>query len=186
MKNKNLWTIPNILSMARIVLAFVIMFLYLFISFENKTIVIATLIVISALTDFVDGQIARRFNMISEIGKILDPFADKLTQLILLICLIIKHKWIALVFGLFIVRELAISVTAFLAVRKEKKNEGAKIYGKVNTAYFYFSMLLIFLFPYMKWYLLMALSVSCIFCMAITFVLYMRYYVRIIKDKKGN
>ena len=89
-------------------------------------------------------------------------------------------------FGLFIVRELAISVTAFLAVRKEKKNEGAKIYGKVNTAYFYFSMLLIFLFPYMKWYLLMALSVSCIFCMAITFVLYMRYYVRIIKDKKGN
>lgn len=186
MKNKNLWTIPNILSMARIVLAFIIMFLYLFVDFENKTVVITTIIVTSAITDFVDGQIARRFNMISEIGKILDPFADKLTQLILLICLIVKHKWIVVVIGLFIIRELAISVTAFLAVRKEKKNEGAKIYGKVNTAYFYFSMLLIFLFPYMKWYLLVALSASCILCMVITFVFYMRYYIGIIRNKKDN
>ncbi len=186
MKSKNLWTIPNILSMARIVLAFVIMLIYLFVDFENKTIVIASLIVISALTDFVDGQIARRFNMISEIGKILDPFADKLTQCILLICLIIKHKWILLVFALFVIRELAISIMAFIAVRKEKKNDGAKIYGKVNTAYFYFSMLLIFLFPDMKWYLLMLLTISCIACMIVTFILYIKYYGRIIKNKKNG
>ena len=183
MKNKNLWTVPNILSIARIVLAFLIMFIYLFIDFESKTIVIASLIVISALTDFFDGQIARRFNMISEIGKILDPFADKLTQLILLICLIIKHKWILLICALFVIRELVISITAFIAVRKEKKNEGAKIYGKVNTAYFYFSMLLIFLFPTMKWYFLFLLSASCVACMFVTFIFYMKYYGRIIKSK---
>lgn len=183
MKNKNLWTIPNILSMSRIVLAFIIMFIYLFVDFENKTIVITSLIVLSALTDFVDGQIARRCNMISEIGKILDPFADKLTQLILLICLVIKHKWILFVFALFVVREFAISIVAFLAVRKEKKNEGAKIYGKVNTAYFYFSMLLIFLFPNMKWYLLILLTVSCVLCMIVSFIQYMKYYIGIIKSK---
>ena len=183
MENKNLWTIPNILSMARIALAFVIMFSYLFVEFENKTIVISSLIVLSAITDFVDGQIARRFNMISEIGKILDPFADKLTQLILLICLVIKNKWILLIFCLFIIRELAISIFAFLAVRKEKRNQGAKIYGKVNTTYFYVSMLLIFLFPYMKWYCLMILVSSCILCMTITFILYMRYYIAIIKNR---
>jgi len=184
MENKKIWTIPNILSMSRIVLAFIIMFIYLFIDFDNKTIVIASLIVLSALTDFIDGQIARRFNMISEIGKILDPFADKLTQLILLICLIIKNKWIILIFGLFIGRELAISIFAFLAVKKEKKNQGAKIYGKVNTAYFYISMLLIFLFPYMKWYYLVILAVSCTLCMTITFILYIRHYTKIIRNKR--
>ena len=70
-------TIPNILSFLRILLITPFMILFL-----NGNYVWASLmIIISGLTDCVDGFIARKFNQVSEFGKILDPVADKLTLL---------------------------------------------------------------------------------------------------------
>ena len=70
-------TIPNILSFLRILLITPFMILFL----NGNYIWASLMIIISGLSDCVDGFIARKFNQVSEVGKILDPVADKLTLL---------------------------------------------------------------------------------------------------------
>ena len=80
-------TIPNILSFFRFFLIPIIVWLYAFKGMREW----ATLVIlVSGFTDILDGFIARKFNMMSDLGKALDPLADKLTQLAVLSCLIIE------------------------------------------------------------------------------------------------
>ncbi|MCQ2489920.1 MAG: CDP-alcohol phosphatidyltransferase family protein, partial [Clostridia bacterium] len=72
---QNVWTIPNVLSMLRIIA--IPFFVYFFVT--KKYLIAVLVILISGLTDLFDGKIARRFNQISKLGKLLDPAADKLT-----------------------------------------------------------------------------------------------------------
>ena len=78
------WTVPNILSLFRIALIPVLVLTYL--SCDDIWLP-ASVLVLSGLTDLLDGWIARHFNQISEIGKLLDPIADKLTQFTVVVCL---------------------------------------------------------------------------------------------------
>ena len=80
-----IWTIPNLLSLMRIALVPLIVWSYL--NLEDGVLA-GCLLVLSGATDIADGIIARRFNMISDLGKVLDPVADKLTQGAMLICLV--------------------------------------------------------------------------------------------------
>ncbi|MBQ1277950.1 MAG: CDP-alcohol phosphatidyltransferase family protein, partial [Thermoguttaceae bacterium] len=73
-RSNAVWNVPNVLTMARIVLALV-MFALIPFKFYVAALV---LFVIAALTDFVDGWWARRFNQKTQFGRIMDPFADKL------------------------------------------------------------------------------------------------------------
>ena len=75
---KEILTIPNLLSVFRIALIPVYLNIYLDGAYGRAAAVLA----VSCLTDLVDGKIARKFNMISNVGKVLDPLADKLTQLV--------------------------------------------------------------------------------------------------------
>ena len=84
---KHIFTIPNILSAFRIILAFVFLIIFYQSGFSGKKNLLTCIILLSAITDFLDGKIARKFNMVSELGKILDPVADKVTQGILILCL---------------------------------------------------------------------------------------------------
>ena len=79
-------TIPNLLSVIRIALIPVFAVLYL----KGEMVPAVLILVISGLTDLFDGKIARRFNQVSALGKILDPVADKLTQITVAIILLIK------------------------------------------------------------------------------------------------
>ena len=87
---KELLTIPNMLSLFRLSLIPVYIFIYLNATSPRDYFLSGTILAVSCLTDMIDGQIARRFNMITNIGKILDPVADKLTQLALTVCLSVK------------------------------------------------------------------------------------------------
>ncbi len=112
--NKEFLLIPNILSLLRIVL--IIPITYFFITdFESSRVIIASLIALVWLTDISDGFIARRFNMISETGKIIDPLADKIVVAAIALLsfykellplwffiLIISRDVIILIFGLFL------------------------------------------------------------------------------------
>ena len=71
-------SIPNILSIFRIVLIPVFIVCYLMLPDEMGW-VPALVLVVSGATDVVDGYIARHFNMVTQLGKVLDPLADKLT-----------------------------------------------------------------------------------------------------------
>ena len=69
-------------------------------------IITAAIFILTSLTDMIDGKIARHFNMISTLGKILDPLADKITQFTLIVCLAMRHPVLWSIIGLFVAKEL--------------------------------------------------------------------------------
>ena len=134
-RNQNL-TVPNALSVLRILM--VPFFAWYFL--HGRLVVAAALLVLSGLTDMFDGLIARKFNQITEVGKILDPFADKLTQGVVAFCLAVRFPMIGPVLGLFIAKELLMLCCALVLLKKRKRPGGAKWYGKVATVMFYVSV----------------------------------------------
>ena len=100
---KEVFTIPNLLSLFRLALIPVYAHIYLGATERRQFLIAGLILAISCLTDLIDGKIARRFNMISTLGKILDPIADKLTQFVLTFCLSLEHPELRPVLVLFVV-----------------------------------------------------------------------------------
>lgn len=124
------WTIPNILSFFRLALIPIIVWLYVTDSREWSVLVI----LVSGFTDILDGFIARKFNMMSELGKALDPLADKLTQLAVFSCLIIDHPLIALPVCVMVIKELSSFILRLILFKKTEQVSGAHWHGKLNTS----------------------------------------------------
>ncbi len=133
--NQNL-TVPNAMSLFRIVL--VPFFAWAFLT--GHTIIAAILLILSGLSDMFDGLIARKFNQITELGKMLDPLADKLTQGVVALCLGLRFPVILPLLAIFIVKELAMLVCAAVLLKKRKRPCAAQWYGKVATVMFYISV----------------------------------------------
>ena len=102
---KEVFTIPNMLSLFRLVLIPIYVVIYLNATELREYFIAAAILAVSCLTDMIDGKIARHFNMISTLGKILDPFADKATQFTLTLCLSIKYPVLRFVLVLFVIKE---------------------------------------------------------------------------------
>ncbi|MDO4459526.1 MAG: CDP-alcohol phosphatidyltransferase family protein [Clostridia bacterium] len=178
-KKLNWITIPNLLSVLRIVLipVFAVYFLK-----GNMSMAISVLVA-SGLTDCCDGFIARHFNQITEIGKILDPLADKLTQGIVAICVAVKIPETRVFLILFLVKEVAMLICGmYLVVHKKKKPGASKWYGKVATFMFYVSIGAIFLMEILgtpqNMFALTANILLGITCLMMIFsgVMYLRIY----------
>lgn len=136
-------TIPNWMCFARI--ALIPVFSVLFIKGQYLWGVVA--MIVAALTDVFDGKIARKFNMVSNLGKILDPIADKLSQMAIVIILIIKF-WnndgiVKYIFFLFIVKELVMIIGGAVLLSKGMRPTAAEVWGKVATVVFYVFMITI-------------------------------------------
>ena len=129
-------TVPTGMSVLRILLAPVFAAFYLN---GNLPAAVITL-VISGVTDMLDGIIARRFNQITDLGKMLDPFADKLTQGVVALCIAIRFPSIRPLLLLFILKELLMLSCAVVLLKKHKRPCAAKWYGKVATVMFYMSV----------------------------------------------
>ncbi|MDO4563480.1 MAG: CDP-alcohol phosphatidyltransferase family protein [Clostridia bacterium] len=95
-------TIPNILTVFRLILITPVVMLYL----HEYTMASAMLFILACVTDILDGFIAREFNMISNVGKVLDPLADKLMTLSILIAMEFKGMLSMWVIVIFLVKEL--------------------------------------------------------------------------------
>lgn len=143
---EELCTIPNLLSMIRIVLAILFLGIFNRYGMEEMQGVLMGILILSGITDFLDGKIARKFNMISEFGKIIDPIADKLTQAVVLWCLIGKYPLAKVLLLLFAVKESYMCIEGTKTVIETGKNDGASWYGKVSTAVFYTVMVILILF----------------------------------------
>lgn len=147
---KGCWTIPNLLSLIRILL--IPVFAVLFYNGEYGWAVIT--LVVSGISDFLDGKIARRFNQVSALGKILDPVADKLTQITLAVLLFISFyraedanlKAFSWVFLVFIVKEFLMVAGGAVMLACGIRPGAAEIYGKVATFAFYAIMILVIAF----------------------------------------
>ena len=147
--NKKDWlSIPNILSLIRLILIPVFAWVYLTAGDRDDYYLAAIIVVASGLTDFLDGAIARKFNMITELGKFLDPLADKLTQGTLFLCLAIRHPLMWLLLVLWALKDGFMGIMGLVLLKKKHtKLDGAKWYGKVCTAIIYLVVLILLFFP---------------------------------------
>ena len=173
-----IFTIPNILSMTRIALIPVIVWLY---CFEDSWVWTFVLLMASALTDLVDGFIARRFNMISNFGKAIDPVADKLTQFIMLICLLTRFHMMIIPCLLLMAKEIISAITAMIAIKKTGVVDGADWHGKVCTILMYAMMLL-----HVIWFDIppVVSNISIAVCTAMLVLSFLLYNFRNIKAAK--
>lgn len=132
-------TIPNLLSLFRLLLIPLIIWMY---TFKKEYFAAGTLLILSGLTDLADGFIARHFNAVSNVGKILDPIADKLTQAAMLFCLVTRFPLMAAPLGVLVLKEIFIGTTGLLMIRKTGEVIGADFHGKVATILLYIMMIL--------------------------------------------
>lgn len=143
---KELLTIPNFLSLFRLILIPVYMTIYLNPRSDSDYLVAGIILAISCLTDMIDGKVARKYHMISNVGKILDPLADKLTQFSLLLCLAIRHPILWAVFSLFVLKELFQLVAGILSLKHGLILKGALMSGKVCTTVLFVSLVAMVVF----------------------------------------
>ena len=138
--------IPTILSVIR--LCMIPLFAYVFWS-QGETAMIRSAILYTAawLTDILDGYLARRFGWITELGKILDPLADKLMQATAIACLIATGHlpiWLGI---LFVLKEVTMLIGAILIFRERRGVASSHWYGKMATVILYASVMALFFLP---------------------------------------
>lgn len=171
--------IPNILSAARLMMSLI--FAGLFITGKIKAAVIV--FVVAGLTDVVDGILARKNGWITNIGKILDPVADKLMQFTALVCLFIRHYiplWLLLMIA---VKEALMGIGSLVFYKKFNTVAVSKYYGKAYTVLFYFAVGALIVFR--PWFNanVWAEDVVCIALAAVGFLAIVLYYISYLKGK---
>lgn len=138
--------IPNILTTIRLCLVPLFAHFMLTSSETNTNMVVAFIIfLLSGLTDIVDGYIARKYNMITDFGKIYDPFVDKLMQITAIVCLVIKELIPIWLLVLVIIKEVTMIIVGGVLYRK-KIVVSSNWYGKLSTVVFYSIVVIIILF----------------------------------------
>lgn len=148
----------------------------------------AVIVGVSSITDMFDGLIARKFNMVTELGKLIDPLADKLTQGALIICFIVKYQYMRYLFALYVIKEGFMLVAGLVMLHHNgKKLNGAKWFGKVSTALVYIVMFILFLrpvfFPEMGEKVINGLILLCGIAMAATLALYVPVFVELYHEE---
>ncbi len=175
---KFVWNIPNVLSLVRLVLLPVFAVLYLTGYFELSL----AMLVLSGLTDLFDGYIARKFNQITEIGKLLDPFADKLTQIVVLICLTITNPELTVLVIICFSKELLQAIGGWILFSRKEIIRGAKWFGKVSTFTFYIVMSVIAFWPNMPAWVLTTLIALVAATMIFSFFMYLAVYFQLRRE----
>ncbi len=169
---KDILNIPNLLSLFRLALIPVYMHIYLHARDARDYWIAGSILAVSCLTDMVDGKIARKFNMITPLGKLLDPIADKFTQLVLTICLSLKYPVMRPVLILFLAKEFFQFFAALINYRKGKALDGAILAGKICTTVLFTSFTLLVVIPEMHPRLVEAFAWLDGICLLFAFIHY--------------
>lgn len=173
-------TIPNLLTLVRFLLIPLIVCLYCIAKDYYSA---ALIIIVSGLTDVADGIIARKFNMVSDFGKIMDPVADKCTQGSIVLCLASRYPLMWMMLGFFVLKEIIMATLGYLVMKRGLVNS-AKWYGKLNTVVLYCSMMVLVLLPDIEKIVVNLLISVCMVMMFISLVLYVVFYAKILKNPK--
>ena len=174
---KQLWTIPNILGYLRIALIPFIAAAYL----NDKLPLAFGALALSAFSDAIDGFIARKFDQVTDLGKVLDPIADKLTEAAVIVCVATRHHSVVLLLFMLAVKELCMTLMGLKTIRLTGGVFSAKWYGKVCTACLYLSMAVIVLFPSIPANVVDCLVVLCAITIVLALVMYARWHMGVWK-----
>ena len=173
---KDLLTVPNLLSLFRLLLIPTYIIIYLNAKDETDLFIAAGILAVSCLTDAIDGKIARHFNCISTIGKVLDPLADKATQFSLIICLLVRYPVLLVLVCMFVMKELFQLFAGLYSLKRGKMLVGALLPGKICTTILFVSLILLVLLPNPEgWVVTLITVIDCIAVLA-SFLAYIKVY----------
>lgn len=174
-------TIPNGLTVFRILLIPVFMRLYIVRAAYLET---ALILALSGLSDALDGFIARRYHMISQLGKALDPVADKLTQAAMLFCLVFRFRWMLVPLLLLVVKELTGGIMSLVILRRSGEVYGADWHGKVTTFLLYAMMIVHVIWWQIPAAVSQTMTAVCVAMMLVSFFLYFLRNLRLLREHR--
>ncbi len=174
-------SIPNILSIVRLLL--IPVFLVVYFLCPDQIWWAALILLVSGITDVVDGVIARKFNMVTQLGKVLDPLADKLTQAAVSVALCIKHPALIIFTVIFFIKELLMLAGGCVLVKSGKKIRSSKWFGKLATVVLYAIMITIVVFPNLPSPTVPILCGVAIFFVVFSFIMYVPEFLKIKKSE---
>ena len=177
------FTIPNLLSYLRFLLIPVFLWLY---CIEERFGLAALVMAISAATDVIDGWIARHFNLITDWGKIIDPFADKLTQIAIAFCLAWRYPAVWILFGVLLGKEFIMGLIGLIFIKKTDHVEGSVWYGKAATVGFFFLALVLLVLPSVSAPAVLAAVLLECGLLLLAMALYTARFLRLFKEYQKN
>ena len=180
---KKILTIPNLLSLLR--LAMIPLLVWLYVS-QQKYGWTAFVLLLSGLTDIVDGQIARRCNMVSDFGKFLDPIADKLTQLAMLACLMTRFPMMKIPLVLLLFKEIISGLMGVFAARKTGVVFSSEWHGKTTTVLLYLTITLHLLWINIPSYVTSGLTTLCTMMMLVSGILYLIRSIKLFRSNRDS
>lgn len=175
---KDIYSIPNLLSLLRLILIPIYVFIYLNAQESTDYYLAAGILAVSCLTDLIDGKIARHYNMITALGKVLDPLADKATQFALILCLALKVESSLLwyLIGLFVLKESFQLIAGSIRLRKGIMLKGALLSGKICTTILFVSLIIMVMMPDLSLQIINIITVVDAVFLLIAFVHYIVAY----------
>ncbi len=186
-----MFNIPNTLTVFRIIL--IPFFCVFFLMGSDYYPYAGLMLVLSGLSDMFDGFFARKLHQETELGKILDPIADKLTLAAVVICMwYVYHgrfPWLSLALGIMLLKEVCMAVGGMVIVSKGKKLVKAKWWGKIATVGFYTCMILIvalniFMESDKLTVIVPALAFFAAFLMLFALIMYFRMALKIVHGEE--
>jgi cardiolipin synthase len=180
---KTICTVPNAMSLIRLFLIPVYLWLYCKRELYGWAVVV---LIISGITDMFDGKIARQFDQVSDVGKILDPVADKLTQAALIVSLAGRYEQIWALFGLFAAKELLVAAAGVIVLVKTDTVNSARWFGKLTTLVLEVSMGVLVLFPHIPVRVANGMFILCGLMLVVSLVGYLSYDIRLIREHGGS
>ncbi len=183
---KDIFTIPNIMSYFRILLVPAFCIVYLNAKNVGDYLWALALVALSALTDVFDGMVARKFNQVTDLGKILDPIADKAMQFAMMFCVVVKYRIILILLIIYALKEIISLCFSSYLFAHNKNIGGAMWCGKICTVILYGVMLLFILLPLFG--VEMVPPLDCILVgvsgafMLLAFIVYMAAYIKLLAE----
>ncbi len=188
-RKHHLWNIPNTLCFIRILLIPLFLYLYFNAKIASDYYLAGGILILSGFTDFLDGYIARKYDMITDFGKLIDPIADKLTQVAVAITLLYHYPLMGIVLAIIIVKDTMLFIVGLYLYQFGEVIDGANKWGKIATAYFYLIVIILVMIQLSGTLIANILIISSFVFMVIAFIFYAieLYQMDVsIRDSKHN
>ncbi len=180
---KELFSIPNLLGYFRILMMPVFLLQYTTADTFQEYVAAFLVLGIALLTDFFDGKIARKFNMITEFGKALDPVADKLIQGTLALAVLSHYPFMRYFMVLFLCKECYMAFMGLYLKKKKNQWNGAKWYGKICTGAIDMGIFVLLLFPELPYQAANLLILVMMGFMVFSLVKYIQFHIELLKGE---
>jgi cardiolipin synthase (CMP-forming) len=162
--------IPNMLTIFRLIL--IPAFISIFFSHSSNSLLYSIIIfLLAGITDFLDGYLARKHNLITKLGIVLDPLADKLMLITVLTCLVI-NMYIPIWVLLIISAKEVFMIFCGIFIYKKGNVIPSNIFGKSSTIFFYISILILVFNKTVGVYLLYISVATALLALTNYFIIY--------------